>query len=129
MRRRLLLVPIVLIVALAALTAVVLPPASVAAVAATFQLSWPVVRGAFHIHSQRSDGTGTLDEIAAAAAAAGLQFVIITDHGNGVRDPEPPSYRSGVLCIDGVEVSTDLGHFAALDLPRARTPSPAIRAT
>ena len=122
MRRRLLLVPIVLIVALAALTAVVLPPAAIAPVPATFQLSWPVVRGAFHVHSQRSDGTGTLDEIAAEAAAAGLQFVIITDHGNGVRDPEPPAYRSGVLCLDGVEISTDLGHFAALDLPRAPYP-------
>jgi hypothetical protein len=121
-RRRLLLVPIVLIVALAALTAVLLPPVALAPAPATFTLSWPVVRGAFHVHSHRSDGTGTLDEIAAAAAAAGLQFVIITDHGNGLRDPEPPSYRSGVLSLDGVEISTDLGHFAALGLPRAPYP-------
>ena len=122
MRRRLLLVPILLIVALAALTALLLPPAAVPPAPVNFQLSWPVVRGAFHIHSQRSDGTGSLDEIAAGAAAAGLQFVIVTDHGNGLRDPEPPAYRSGVLCLDGVEISTDLGHFAAVDLPRAPYP-------
>ena len=59
---------------------------------------WPVAKGAYHIHSARSDGTGTIDEIAAAAARAGLQFVILTDHGDGTRAPEPPSYRSGVLC-------------------------------
>ena len=78
--------------------------------------------GAYHIHSARSDGTGTLDEIAAAAARAGLQFVILTDHGDGTRAPEPPSYRSGVLCIDGVEISTEHGHYVALGLPQ--TPYP-----
>ena len=60
-----------------------LPHRTVAAVPADFAIAWPVVRGAYHVHSSRSDGTGTVDEIAAAAARAGLQFVIITDHGNG----------------------------------------------
>ena len=32
------------------------------------------VRGAYHVHSVASDGTGSIDEIAAAAARAGLQF-------------------------------------------------------
>ena len=45
-------------------------------------------RGAFHIHSVRSDGSGTVDEIATAAARAGLQFIILTDHGDGTRAPE-----------------------------------------
>ena len=57
-----------------------------------------VVVGAYHVHSNRSDGTGTVDEIAAAAARAGLQFVILTDHGDGTRPPDPPAYRHGVLC-------------------------------
>ena len=48
--------------------------------------------------------------------------MILTDHGNGMRDPEPPAYRSGVLCLDGVEISTDAGHFVALGLPRAPYP-------
>jgi hypothetical protein len=107
---------------LAAAIVVAMPPAARAAAPGDFALAWPVARGAYHVHTERSDGTGTLDEIAAAAAAAGLQFVILTDHGNGLRDPEPPAYRSGVLCIDGVEISTDAGHFVALGLPR--TPYP-----
>jgi hypothetical protein len=78
-----------------------------------------VVRGAFHIHSVRSDGSGTVDEIAAAAARAGLQFIILTDHGDGTRPPDPPVYRDGVLTIDAVEISTSGGHYAALGLPAA----------
>src|SRR5215207_4435579 len=62
------------------------------------------VRGAFHIHSERSDGSGSVDAIAEAAARAGLQFIILTDHGDATRAPDPPAYRSGVLVLDGVEV-------------------------
>jgi hypothetical protein len=77
-----------------------------------------VVRGAWHVHTTRSDGSGTIDEVAAAAARAGLGFLIITDHGDGTRAPLPPAYRSGVLCIDAVEISTTGGHYVALGLPR-----------
>lgn len=80
------------------------------------------VRGAFHIHSRRSDGSGTIDEIAAAAARAGLQFIIVTDHGDGTRAVEAPSYRSGVLTIDGVELNTSGGHYAVIGMPQ--TPYP-----
>jgi hypothetical protein len=77
------------------------------------------LRGAIHIHSRASDGTGTREEIAAAAARAGLQFVAITDHGDGTRPPHPPEYLDGVLCLDGVEISTTGGHYLALGLPAA----------
>jgi hypothetical protein len=80
------------------------------------------MRGAFHIHSNRSDGSGTVDAIAAAAASAGLQFIILTDHGDGTRAPDPPSYRSGVLVLDGVELNTTGGHYATIGLPA--TPYP-----
>ena len=76
------------------------------------------VRGAIHIHTRRSDGTGTVDDIARAASRAGLNFVILTDHGDGTREPDTPAYRSGVLCIDAVEISTASGHVVALGLPR-----------
>jgi hypothetical protein len=76
------------------------------------------VRGAIHIHTRRSDGTGTVDDIAAAAARAGLNFIILTDHGDGTREPDTPAYRHGVLCIDAVEISTASGHLVALGLPR-----------
>lgn len=75
-------------------------------------------RGAYHVHSDRSDGTGTIDEIARAAADAGLDFVVLTDHGDATRTPEPPSYRSAVLIIDAVEVSTTEGHYVVLGLDR-----------
>lgn len=77
------------------------------------------VRGIVHVHSRASDGRGALDEIAAAAARARLQFVIVTDHGDATRPPVPPSYRSGVLLIDAVEISTRGGHYVALGLPQA----------
>jgi hypothetical protein len=80
------------------------------------------VAGAFHVHSTRSDGTGDLDEIAAAASRAGLRFVVLTDHGDAARTPDAPQYRHGVLVIDAVEVSTNQGHLIALDMPPAPYP-------
>lgn len=82
-----------------------------------------LVRGAFHVHTNRSDGGGAVESIAAAARAAGLQFVIFSDHGDGTRVPDEPSYRSGVLCIDGVEISARGGHYIAVGL-RSPTPYP-----
>jgi hypothetical protein len=117
MRRVLKIVGIVAALA-GGLVLVLLPPraAPTAAPPAT------TVRGAYHIHSDRSDGSGTPDEIAAAAARAGLQFVILTDHGDGTRPPDPPAYRHGVLAIDAVELNTSGGHYAALGLPAAPYP-------
>lgn len=56
------------------------------------------------------------------AARAGLKFVIVTDHGDGTRAPDLPDYRSGVLYIDAVEISTQDGHIVALGLPKAPYP-------
>jgi hypothetical protein len=77
------------------------------------------VAGAFHVHSVRSDGAGDVDAIAAAAARAGLRFVILTDHGDGTTPPEEPRYLHGVLMVDAVEISTDGGHYVAVDMPAA----------
>ncbi len=60
--------------------------------------------------------------MAAAAARAGLNFVVLTDHGDGTRTPDPPRYRSGVLVIDAVELSTQGGHYIAIGLPQAPYP-------
>src|SRR5438105_1394104 len=75
-----------------------------------------------HLHTRRSDGSGTPDEVAAAAARAGLQFIVLTDHGDATRPSDPPQYRSGVLCIDAVEITTNQGHYVALGLPRVPYP-------
>jgi hypothetical protein len=108
-------------IALAAAVFVLLPPAPRPLPAPTNGLAAPV-RGAIHIHTRRSDGSGTIDQVAAAAARAGLQFVIVTDHGDGTRLPDPPVLRSNVLVIDAVEISTWGGHVVALGLPRAPYP-------
>ena len=79
-------------------------------------------RGAYHVHTTLSDGSGTPETIAAAAAAADLDFVILTDHGDATREPAPPRMIEGVLLIDAVEISTDDGHYVALGLPRAPYP-------
>lgn len=80
------------------------------------------VAGAYHIHTTRSDGLGDRPAVAAAAARAGLKFVILTDHGDATRPPDPPVYIDGVLVLDGVEISTSDGHYVAFDMPRAPYP-------
>lgn len=99
----------------------VLPPRARPLGAAPAGLTAPV-RGAIHVHTNRSDGTGSIDDVAAAAARAGLSFVVLTDHGDGTRAAEPPQYRQGVLCIDAVEISTDGGHVVTLGLSSAPYP-------
>ena len=80
------------------------------------------VRGILHVHTNRSDGRSTPEEVAAVAARAGVAFIVFTDHGDGTRPPDPPTYRSGVLCLDGVEISTAGGHYFALDMPASPYP-------
>jgi hypothetical protein len=83
---------------------------------------WP--RGGFHVHTKLSDGQGTVEQVAAAAKAAGLQFVVLTDHNDFI--PREPVFMEGVLLVQGVELSTPHGHLVAfgmrtpLDGPRAR---------
>ena len=111
-------IPVLVLAAVVATVVAMLPPAA----RRTGPLPASTVRGAFHIHSSRSDGSGSVDEIAAAAFRAGLQFIILTDHGDGTREPDPPAYRGGVLTIDGVELNTTGGHYAAFGLPASPYP-------
>src|ERR1700736_338986 len=117
--KRLAVATAVLAAALVIAVAVAIPPAQL-------RLANPSpdgsVAGILHIHTSRSDGQSSPEAIAAAAARAGLKFVVFTDHGDGTRKPDPPQYRSGVLCLDGVEVSTTGGHYVALDMPASPYP-------
>jgi hypothetical protein len=117
---RLLLLTAVLVAAVAVLAAVTVPPARRA-----LSPSPPddgTIPGILHIHTARSDGQGTPDEIADAAARAGAKFIVFTDHGDATRTPDAPVYRSGVLSLDGVEISTTGGHYLAVDMPAAPYP-------
>jgi hypothetical protein len=106
------LVTAALVAAVAVFVGVSLPPRHLALTASTDGS----IPGILHIHTNRSDGLSAPDEIAAAAARAGLAFIVFTDHGDATRTPDPPAYRSGVLCLDGVEISTTGGHYVAFDM-------------
>jgi hypothetical protein len=112
MKRRLLILAVA--IAGVAFVAATLPPRAISLTPGAADAAH--VRGIVHVHSRRSDGTGTVDQIAAAAARAGLKFVVITDHGDAAREPEPPAYHAGVLCVDATEVSSFDGHVLALGL-------------
>ena len=117
--KRFLLLTAVFAAAGTAFVAVTLPPAHRVLPTSS---SDGTVPGILHVHTLRSDGRGTPDEIAAAAARAGLTFVVFTDHGDATRTPDAPVYRSGVLCLDAVEISTTGGHYIAVDMPSAPYP-------
>lgn len=69
-----------------------------------------------HVHTDASlDGLSSLAEQAAAARAAGLDAMAITDHN--LCTPVPP-VLDGVLMIPGCEVSTAQGHILGLFLER-----------
>ena len=72
-------------------------------------------RGNIHVHSLYSDGSGSIGEIAADAAAAGLDYVIIADHQTLDGLPEE-SIRHGVTVIVGVEINRPHSHYLALGI-------------
>ena len=110
------------ILALAGISLFALVPSGARALPPASAGETPDVRGVIHVHTVRSDGTGSIDTVTAAAARAGLNFVVVTDHGDGTRAPDAPDYRNGVLYIDALEISTNDGHLLALGLPQAPYP-------
>jgi len=116
--RKLVFVTAALVAAVAVFVLRTIPPRR----AALNAIDDGTVAGIIHVHSNRSDGSSSPDEIAAAAAGAGLKFLVFADHGDATRKPEPPAYKSGVLCLDGVEISTSGGHYVAMDMPAAPYP-------
>jgi hypothetical protein len=80
-------------------------------------------RGDLHTHTVHSDGRRTPAELAAAARAAGLDFIASTEHNT-----TSASLRWGahagpdLLVLDGQEVTTRDGHWLALGL----SPGPVV---
>ena len=69
-------------------------------------------RGAIHCHSKYSDGTGTFDEIAAAANDAGLDFVMMTDHETlKPRKDGHVGWKDSTLFIVGAEITPKNNHY------------------
>jgi hypothetical protein len=116
--KKLALTTAALVAAVVVYVGVTIPPRPLALAAPTDG----AIPGIIHVHTSRSDGLSGPDEIAVAAARAGLKFLVFTDHGDATRKPDPPQYRSGVLCLDGVEISTSGGHYVAIDMPASPYP-------
>ncbi|MFO7691673.1 MAG: hypothetical protein R6V57_01185 [Vicinamibacterales bacterium] len=76
-------------------------------------------RGVYHVHTQASDGRGTIEDVVAAARASKAAWVLIADH-NVLQEPR---FRivDGVLLVFSPEVSTGFGHATALGVSRALT--------
>ncbi|MFH0965099.1 MAG: CehA/McbA family metallohydrolase [Planctomycetota bacterium] len=73
-------------------------------------------KGALHIHTRYSDGSGRLPEIIAAARQAQLDFIVLSDHNrlDAKRDGWE-GWHDGVLVIVGAEISPRrAGHVVAL---------------
>jgi hypothetical protein len=86
------------------------------------------VAGALHVHTRRShDAVGTDSEVARAARAADLDFVLITDHRSRDAPADqwetPARYSDGVLLVRGQELSlgSDLGRVLVFGLDTVLT--------
>jgi hypothetical protein len=72
-------------------------------------------KGVYHLHSIHSDGGGITDEICAAGNKRGLDFVILTDHGNpNLLSSSATAWKENLLLIGGTEISLHCGHLSAL---------------
>jgi predicted metal-dependent phosphoesterase TrpH len=73
--------------------------------------------GNLHMHSTYSDGSLDIEDIAARAAQAGLDFIIITDHYTlkGLYEKKE-GYQQGVLVMIGMEANVSQNHYICLDI-------------
>jgi len=79
------------------------------------------LRGAIHVHSRYSDGSDSMEKIIAAARAAGLDYVMVTDHNTlKARQLGWEGWHDGVLVIVGCEISSRHGHCVAFDISDCR---------
>lgn len=81
-------------------------------------LTW--FAGDFHAHSTHSDGELSLDQLAALAASAGLDFLAVTEHNTVSHHPHLAAVgaRHDITLLPGQEITTPRGHANAFgDLP------------
>lgn len=80
------------------------------------------LKGAVHIHTEFSDGSGNMPEVISAGRSAGLDFMAVTDHrGRRWDKPFPESgWVDGVLLLSGCEISHKQGHVLCFGLRETR---------
>ena len=77
-----------------------------------------------HVHSTWSDGTGTVPQIMRAAAKAGVDVVLLTDHDNlAARDHGQEGWHGDVLLLVGEEVTPAENHYLAFGIDTVITKS------
>ncbi|WP_410590005.1 CehA/McbA family metallohydrolase [Amycolatopsis sp. lyj-23] len=75
-------------------------------------------RGDSHLHTVHSDGRRTPGQLVADARAAGLDFIVSTDHNTSSSQLVWGDYaRDDLLILNGEEVTTRSGHWPAIGLP------------
>jgi hypothetical protein len=77
-----------------------------------------------HLHSTYSDGTGTVREIARAAAQAGVDVVLLTDHDTlAAKRNGEEGWHDDVLVLVGEEVTPrNRDHYLAFDIDERVSP-------
>lgn len=90
------------------------PRGSARGLPATDGLEW--VAGDFHAHTVHSDGSLSVDELAATAVRSGLDFLAVTDHNTTSQHLHLPAAgsRHAIALVPGQEVTTARGHANAL---------------
>ncbi|WP_327290684.1 CehA/McbA family metallohydrolase [Streptomyces sp. NBC_01198] len=74
-------------------------------------------RGDCHLHTVHSDGKRTLEQLAALARAAKLDFINSSDHNTSSAHPFlGPLAGDDLLILTGEEVTTRNGHYLAIGL-------------
>lgn len=71
--------------------------------------------GALHMHTTYSDGSGTVADLAAAAARAGLRWIIITDHDD-TRAHAEQGWYDDVAVMAGYEITPSRNHYLVFGL-------------
>lgn len=75
-------------------------------------------RGDGHLHTVHSDGRRTPAELAAAARAARLDFIVSTEHNTPSASLQWGEHAGAdLLIVNGEEVTTRSGHWPAWNLP------------
>jgi hypothetical protein len=78
-------------------------------------------RGDCHLHTVYSDGRRTPDQLVADARAAGLDFIVSTDHNTSSSTLQWGDHATDdLLILNGEEVTTRSGHWPAIGLPAGR---------
>lgn len=85
-------------------------------------MSYKWIKIQTHVHTQNSDGSHTLMDMAKAAGENSIDVIFLTDHNTmyGYREVERITRETGVKIIKGIEYTTFYGHIITIGAPYFR---------